>query len=582
MRSATGPDFARRPLARWVAAPPPPASSVSALVDALLLPETVCHLLASRGYEDPELAKRFLRPRLEQLESPWLMHDARRAVDRIASAVKSGETIFVHGDYDVDGMCSTAILTRVLHGLGAHRVVPFVPSRLTDGYDLGAAGVAAARDSMASLVITCDCGTSAHESVRTLMQSGVDVIVTDHHLPGESLPPAYALVNPRHPMCGSTDKNLSGAGVAYKLALGLCEELGVSPGIAHRELDLVALATIADVVPLRGENRVLVRYGLRLLSEDPHPGLRALIRSSGLESKTLTAGRVGFVLAPRLNAAGRIADAKLGLQLLLSEREEEANALARELEELNRERQELDRSVLDEALRQLDQPGVGDRYGLVLSSRCWHAGVIGIVASRIVEQTARPAVLVAVDGGIGKGSGRSIKAFDLHAGLSRCSDLFDRFGGHRSAAGLTMQEERLPEFVERFDEVARSQLTPDDLVPELRIDLEIPVSAVDERLEQLVRYFEPFGMGNPAPVFRAENVRLAGRSRRIGADGVRLAIETPTGILNGIGWGLAASTGRLDEAGSYQMVFRIERDDYRGNSELQLRVSDIRVTPEAE
>ncbi len=535
-----------RPPARWIAVSAPPGDVVAVLQRELLLPPEVCRLLAARGYRSPDAAKRFLRPRLEHLESATVLHDADRAVARIADAVRQQETIFVHGDYDVDGMSSTALLTRVLRHLGARHVVPFVPNRLTDGYDLGAAGVAAARAAGASLVVTCDCGTSAHQAVRELMEAGVDVIVTDHHLPGTGLPPAYAVCNPRHPSCASADKDLAAVGVAYKLALALCDALGASPGIAHHQLDLVALATIADVAPLRGENRVLVRYGLKLLAETTHPGLRALIRSSGLEGKPLTAGRVGFVLAPRLNAAGRIADAKLGLKLLLAEREDEANVIARELEELNRARQELDRAVLDEAMRQVERPDMRDRYAHVLHQQGWHAGVIGIVASRIVEYTARPAVLVAVEHGVGKGSGRSISAFDLHGALGACSELFQRYGGHRAAAGLTMDATKLPDFVERFDQVARSRLNPDDLVPELRVDLDVPIDEVGEELEKLVRHFEPFGIGNPAPTFRSTGARLACAPRKIGSDGLKFAIDAARGELEAIGWGMAPRASSLD------------------------------------
>lgn len=565
-----------RPAARWVPVPPPAPDTVARLQQELLLPAGVCRLLAARGYSAPDAAKRFLRPRLDQIEAPGFLHDAARAVARMADAVRRQEVIFVHGDYDVDGMSSTALLTRVLRGCGARHVVPFVPNRLTDGYDLGAAGVAAARAAGASLVVTCDCGTSAHGAVDDLMRAGVDVIVTDHHLPGHGMPPAYAVCNPRHPACASSDKDLAAVGVAYKLALALCEALGVPVSLAHHQLDLVALATIADVAPLRGENRVLVRYGLKLLAETTHPGLRALIRSSGLEGKALTAGRVGFVLAPRLNAAGRIADAKLGLRLLLAEREDEANAIARELEELNRARQELDRAVLDDALRQVDQPSARDRFAHVLYREGWHAGVIGIVASRIVEQTARPAVLVAVEHGVGKGSGRSISAFDLHAALGECADLFQRYGGHRAAAGLTMDAQQLPAFVERFDEVAKRRLTADDLVPVLRVDLDVPLDDIGEDLEKLLRHFEPFGVGNPAPVFRATGARLASSPRKIGSDGLKFLVEARRGDLEAVGWGMAERAGSFDVARAFDLVFKLERDEYRGVSRLQLRVADVR------
>lgn len=556
---------------------PPSRERVQALHETLHLPLVVCELLVARGYAEPEAARRYLRPRLEHLTPHSSLLDCDRAVDRLVAAIRRDEVILVHGDYDVDGMASTALLTRVLRGLGAARVVPWVPHRVSDGYDLSAAGVAAAQAAGASLVVTCDCGTSAHESVAELMAAGIDVIITDHHLPGHGLPAAYAIVNPRRPGCASADKDLAAVGVVYKLALALCDALGVSPGLAHQQLDLVALATIADVAPLRGENRVLVRYGLKLLAETRHPGLRALIRAAALEGKPLTAGRVGFVLAPRLNAAGRIGDAKLGLALLLAESEAEANVIARQLEELNRDRQALDQAVLSDAMRQVEATDLDNTYGLVLSNRGWHAGVIGIVASRVVEQTGRPTVLVAVDDGIGKGSGRSIPAFDLHAALGACAECFSRYGGHRAAAGLTMHESALPRFRERFNAHAHEVLQADDLVPELRIDLRVPAAEIGDQLEQLLKHFEPFGIGNAAPMLALDDVRLASPPRKVGKDGVRLSIQLPTRAVDGIAWGLPTTRTPLDVATPLDIAFRLERDDYRGANTLQLRVQSVRA-----
>ena len=567
----------RRPDTRWVTVREPNSAMVSSLCEALLLPETICRLLASRGYESAENAKRFLRPRLEHLAPPHELFDMTRAVARIADAVRRDETIFVHGDYDVDGMSSTALVTRVLRGLGASKVIPFVPNRLTDGYDLGPAGVAAATIAGASLVITCDCGTSAIEAVLQLRKLGIDVIITDHHLPSGPLPDAYAICNPRRPECRHADKDLAAVGVAYKLALALCEAMGASAGLAHRQLDLVALATIADVAPLRGENRVMVRYGLKLLAETTHPGLRALIRSSGLDGKPLTAGRVGFVLAPRLNAAGRIADAKLGLSLLLSEKQDEANVIARQLEELNRARQEMDRVVLDAALRQVDNAEMRDRYAYVLGGAGWHAGVIGIVASRIVEATARPAVLVSIDQGIGKGSGRSIGAFDLHSALSECRSHFLRFGGHRAAAGLTMRAENLAVFSEQFEQVARARLSEDDLIPEIRIDIDLPIEGVGDELEKLLRHFEPFGIGNAAPTFRSADVVLSTPPRKVGSDGLKLTLCAGENSIDALGWGMAARARDLNVSVPMSVAYRLERDEYRGVSRLQLRLCDLKA-----
>lgn len=565
-----------RPPARWTPVPEPESSRVSELAATLTLPESVCRLLISRGFSEPEAVKRYLRPRLEHLHEPATMFDLDRAVARIADAVRGGETIFLHGDYDVDGMCSTSILTRVLRDLGAHNVVPFVPNRLKDGYDLSEAGVNAAKAAGATLVVTCDCGTSAHAAVASLMSSGIDVIITDHHLPGGPLPGAYAICNPRRPECTSADKDLAAVGVVYKIALALCDAFGVSRNIAHRQLDLVALATIADVAPLRGENRVLVRYGLKLLAASERPGIRALMRSSGLDAKTLTAGRVGFVLAPRLNAAGRIADANLGLKLLLSEHESEANGIARDLEEMNQQRQQMDKLVLSDAMRQLESPENRDRYAFVLSNTGWHAGVIGIVASRVVEQTARPAVMVAIEDGVGKGSGRSISAFDLHGALSACKSHFTRFGGHRAAAGLTMPEENLPAFREQFDAVARERLTPDDLTPEVRVDLELDLTSIGDELESLVRHFEPFGIGNPAPMFSATRVQLAAAPKRVGTDGVKLVLRAEHGVVDAIGWGMGSMCDKLHVSRPVDLAFRLEREEYRGVSRLQLKLADLR------
>lgn len=567
-----------RPEPTWVPVDRSPPTAVHGLQSALRLPAVVCELLAARGYADPESAQRYLRPRLEHVSPHATLKDCDRAVERLLAAIAAQETIFVHGDYDVDGMASTALLTRVLRGLGATRVVPFVPHRLIDGYDLGPGGVAAARSAGATVVVTCDCGTSAHEPVAELMNAGIDVIVTDHHLPGHGLPPAFAVVNPRREDCPSPDKDLAAVGVVYKLALALCEAMGVSAGLAHQQLDLVALATIADVAPLRGENRVLVRYGLRLLAETSHPGLRALIRAAALDGKSLTAGRVGFVLAPRLNAAGRIGDAKQGLALLLAESEGEANVIARDLEELNRNRQALDQAVLDDALRQVDALDLDRHYGLVLANQGWHAGVIGIVASRIVEQTGRPTVLVALDGQVGKGSGRSIPAFDLHGALGACADCFTRFGGHRAAAGLTMPASHIDQFRERFSAHAGAVLQSDDLVPRLRIDLQVGAEDVGEPLEKLLRYFEPFGIGNPAPTLSLERVSLASRPRKVGKSGTRFSFSLPTSEIGGIAWGLPADAARLAVDQPLDIAFRLERDEYRGGSELQLRVQALRQT----
>ena len=553
----------------------PDAAVVATLAEALHLPEYVCRLLVARGHSAAESAKRFLRPRLEHLHPSGTMLDLDRAVERLAAAIRNRETILVHGDYDVDGMCSTTLMTRAIRGFGGV-AVPFIPRRIEDGYDLGDAGVRAAREAGAKVVVTCDCGTSALAAVAALCSEGIDVIITDHHMPGGKLPDCLAVLNPKREGSRYPDGDLAAVGVAFKLAMALAEHLGANTAPILGMLDLVALATVADIAPLRGENRVFVRYGLRLLAESRNHGLKALIRSSGLEGKPLTAGRVGFILAPRLNAVGRLGRAMRGVELLMCETEHEALGIARELEELNRRRQDIDRETLAQARQQLSTPALRDAYGLVIAGEGWHPGVIGIVASRIVEETGKPTLMIALSGAEGKGSGRSIPAFDLHAALSGCRDILLRFGGHRAAAGVTVAADRIPELARRFDAAARAALRPEDLAPEIRIDLEVSLADVTPELEALLRHFEPFGMGNPGPVLLARGVHVVGAPRVVGQNGLKLRLATPTGEMEALGWGMGARAGELTGR-PIDLAFRLEREEWNGESKLQAKIVDFRT-----
>ena len=565
----------KRVPSRWTSAPRTDDGAARALADALSLPLPLGRLLMARGFDDTARAKQFLRPQLDQLHPPTLLTDLSRAVARLADAIRGRETIVIHGDYDVDGICSTALMTRTIRALGG-TVVPFIPDRRTDGYDLGPAGVAAAKAAGARVVLTCDCGTTAHAAADDLRSAGIDLIVSDHHLPGGPLPNAYAIINPRRIDDTSPDKDLAAVGVAFKIALELTRALGGNENVVFNMLDLVALATVADVAPLRGENRVFVRRGLALLADSKCAGIRALVRSAGLEGKEITAGRVGFILAPRLNALGRLDRAIRGVELLLSDRDEEALGLARVCEELNRERQEMDRRILDEAMRRVELLDLETTYGIVLADPSWHAGVIGIVASRVVEQTSRPTFLIAVQDGIGKGSGRSIAAFDLHAALAACGDLLVKHGGHRAAAGLTVEASNVDAFAARFNAVALERLRPDDLVRELRVDLDLPLSDATEDLEKLLRHMEPFGIGNPGPLFVAQGVRVASNATKIGANGVKFAVDGERGRLEVVGWGLSDRSAELREGANVDLAYKLERNEFRGRSTLQLGLVDFR------
>ena len=565
---------------RWRVADPPDAATaaaIAALGAELRLPDLLCALLARRGHATPEAARRFLRPKLDQLHPPSLLPGIGAAVERIGRAIDRGETILVHGDYDVDGICSTTILVRSLGRLGA-RVVPFIPRRIEDGYDLSMAGVRAAAAAGARLVITVDCGTNAVAPARALRDAGTDLIIVDHHLPGGETPPCVALVNPKRADASYPDPDLAAAGLTFKLALAVAAERGAPEDDVLRLLDLVALATVADIAPLRGENRVLARLGIKVMAQTENPGLRALIRAAGLEGRPLSAGRIGYVLAPRLNAAGRIGEALRGVELLTTDSVPRAMELAREFEELNRRRQDLDQRTLERALALVERLDLDRTRGLVLAEAGWHPGVIGIVASRVVEEFHRPAVLIAIGGDQGKGSGRSIPAFDLHGALAECADLLVRFGGHRAAAGVTIAPARVAEFAERFNAVATSRLAADDLVPELRVDLEIPLAAATDELESLLRHLEPFGPGNPTPVFVARQVRLARAPRAVGKGGTHLKLTLSDGgaELDAIGWGMGERAAMLG-AGPVDVAFRLERDEYMGQSRLQAKLADLRA-----
>jgi single-stranded-DNA-specific exonuclease len=558
------------PMLRWAVVPEPDPAQVQALSTALRLPPALAALLVQRGHSSEEAARRFLRPSLDDLSDPYALAGMAEAVDTIASTVRAGGRIMVHGDYDVDGQCSSALLTRALRLAGAD-VLPFLPHRLRDGYDFGPAGLDAAKAAGASLIITCDCGITAVDTVRAARHAGIGVVVTDHHLPGAELPPAQAVVDPQRADDRSGANSLCGTGIAFKLVQALVPALQLPANLPFHLLDLVALATVADVVPLQGENRILVRHGLKLLADSRWLGIRALVEATGLTGKEIVARHLGFVLGPRLNAAGRVADANDGLRLLLSDDPVEAAELAQRLEGLNVERQALDQRMLDEALEQVERTADPERdAGLVLVGDGWHPGVVGIVASRVVERYGRPTFLIAFDGDIGKGSGRSTSRFDLHAALLSCGDLLERFGGHRMAAGLTIHRSHLDAFRERFGDVARQMLGPEDLGPEQRVDLEIGLHEVTNELERLCRYLEPCGQGNASPVFGVRGVRFTNRSV-VGNGHLKGVLDDGRTRVPVIGFQWSDRVTWLGDD-LVDAAFRIERNEWNGMTTLQARL----------
>ena len=557
---------------RWVLAVAADPAASTTLTAELKLPTALARLLVQRGFGDPAVARAFLRPELDQLSDPYRLAGMAAAVAVIVGAVKSGQAILVHGDYDVDGQCSAALLTRVLRAAGA-RVHAFVPHRMRDGYDFGPAGLAKATEIRAKLIVTCDCGITAVDAVSQAREAGIDVVVTDHHLLGPVWPNANAVLNPQRPDDTSGLGTLCGSGVVWKLVQALVEPLGLPKTLPLHFLDLAAIATVADVVPLVGENRIIVRYGLKLLSASRWPGVRALAATAGLGTGEVRASQVGFILGPRLNAAGRIGDANDGLKLLLTDSWDEAMAIATRLELLNAARQELDQKILQQAIDQIQTTVDLDRTaGLVLASDDWHPGVVGIVASRVVERFGRPAFLIGLEGELGKGSGRSISRFDLHHALGACADLLERFGGHKMAAGLTIRRDRLDEFRARFAAVCAGELDPSDLGPEQRVDVEIGLADATAELERLCRHLEPCGMGNPGPVFLVRGATLVNWSY-VGPnrDHLRGLLKGGDRSLAAIGFQFADRVGWLDQE-PIDAAFRLERNEFRGQTSLQARL----------
>ena len=560
---------------RWIITANADPLATRALASELRIPEALAAILVQRGLAEPAHAKAFLRPDLDGLTDPHRFAGMPAALDLVVRAVRDRRTILVHGDYDVDGQCGAAMLTRILRSAGA-TVEAFVPHRIRDGYDFGPAGLAAAQRVGAGLIITCDCGITAVSAVAAARAAGIDVIVTDHHLPGEELPPANAVLDPRRPDCQSEDKHLCGAGVAFKLAQALVQVLGLSPNLPLHFLDYVALATIADVVPLVGENRILARYGLKMLADSRWVGLRALVEAAGLAQRPLRAAHVGFIIAPRLNAAGRIGDANDGLRLLLTEDPKEAAALARELETINARRQEMDQLILDEAIETVEKTLHATDAAIVLGSDTWHPGVIGIVASRLVERYGRPTFLVGWEPGgeLGRGSGRSISGFDLHGALQRVGSHLEKYGGHTMAAGFTIRRDRFEDFRVAFLAVAGELLTPEELAPSQRIDLELSLDKVSPDLERLMRHLEPCGAGNPAPVFGVRNARAVG-ARRVGTNHLRFTLDDGNAVLPAIGFRWADAVPEDWLTNPLDVAFRLERDDWQGRVTIQARVASL-------
>ncbi len=548
------------------------------------MPALVARVLASRGMSTPEAAAEFMADSLADLPDPMRMRGMTEASERLCRAVRQGESITLYGDYDVDGVCSSALMKLFLEELGA-KVATYIPHRLGEGYGLNRNAIERICADGTRLLITLDCGITSVEEVALARERGVDVLVVDHHTVPERLPPATAILNPHQPGCDYPTRHLCAAGVAFNLCIATRKRMRESGGFGdHREpnlralMDLVALATVADVVPLTGANRVLVKQGLKELGEARRPGVRALKEVSGLSAQApVTAGLVGFRLGPRINAAGRLDDASLGLRLLCARTLEEAKPLAQVLDAANAERQAIEQRILNQAFTQA--AARPQAKGLVLAAEGWHPGVVGIVASRVVERFHRPAVLVAMDGERGRGSARSIERFHLFDALSACSEHLTKFGGHKHAAGLTVEGQRLGEFTSAFERIAAERLSDDDLVPSCRVDAVVAASELDEGSVEALEMLGPFGCGNPEPVFvlrrQVTRPRLLVNKREGAANHLKLSLETAP-HLDAIGFGMGERLGLTE--GPVDLAFQVCVDEWNGRRRVQLKLKDLNAS----
>lgn len=563
---------------RWELAEEVDSGAVATLTNELGIQEVISKLLVQRGIDTPDAARAFFEPDRKALHDPFLFPGMREAVDRIIKALQERESIYVFGDYDVDGTTSASLLYLFFRDLGGN-VRYYIPNRQNEGYGLSLDGMETAANNGANLVVTVDCGITSVEEIAHANSLGLDVIISDHHQAGDEIPDALAVLNPKLPGSPYPFKELAGVGVAYKLAQGVAKTLELEEDYLDRYLDLVAVGTAADIVPLVDENRVFVRLGLDKLNRDPLVGIRALAETAHLRIGRIDVGQVIYGLAPRINAVGRLGSADRAVDLMITNNAQRARSLSLELEMENKNRRRIDTHTLDEALSDVEESfDPNENYTIVLAREAWHSGVIGIVASRLIERFYRPTVMITVEDGMGKGSARSIPGFDIYQALSECSDLLEQFGGHTYAAGLSLPAENIPEFRRRFNGVAKKMLSPDDLVPKLNISARLPLDNVDTSLLDNLKRFAPFGPSNPMPNFVSYDIELAGYPRIVGSNHLKFKVKNPNGVIvDCIGFNLGDKIDRVDpNRANNHLVYTLQENEWNGMVYLQLHIQDVK------
>ena len=536
-------------------------------------------ILAGRGIRTAAEARAYIRPTLESLHDPFLMRDMGAAVDRLEKAIDSGERIMVYGDYDVDGTTAVALMYSFLR-TQTDNLIYYIPDRYTEGYGISTKGIDTAKAKGCALVIALDCGIKAVDKIAYANSLGVDVIVCDHHTPGDELPKAVAVLNMKRKDCGYPFKELSGCGVGFKLVQAYAQRKGIDKQEIYRLLPLLAMSIASDIVPITGENRVLAFYGLRALNAQPSVGMKAIMQVAGIEDKAVNISDLVYKIGPRINAAGRIKSGAEAVRLLITEDEEEAQRFAQDINVYNQDRRDYDSRTTDEALEQLEaDPQNKDKHTTVVYSPEWHKGVVGIAASRLTETYYRPTiVLTAGENGIISGSARSVSDFDIYTAIDSCRDLLTNFGGHKFAAGLSMHEEDLPEFKQRFEAYVAAHITPEQMVPTLEIEAEVELSELTWKLYKILQCLEPFGPGNERPLFMSRNL-INNRNTRAVSDGRHLHLDVTDRIaaIDGVAFGQGDKAVHLQNGESADICYYLEENTFRGRTTLQMNAQDIKV-----
>ncbi|MGC9364685.1 MAG: single-stranded-DNA-specific exonuclease RecJ [Fidelibacterota bacterium] len=556
------------------------AQRVKDLAKVLQIPLPIATVLYNRGFTDSAEIRHFFHPSFQDLYDPFLMLDMEKAVDRLQAALLNRETVLIYGDYDVDGTTATSLLYLFLHEIGLSTIY-YIPDREKEGYGLSKLGIDEAIKQQASLIISCDCGINAFDEIDYARKNGIDLIVTDHHEPADTLPNALAILDPKRDGDPYPFKELCGAGVAFKMLQAFSIKNNIPLEKLYRHLDLVAIGTAADIVPILDENRVLVAKGLEYLNRTNKVGVNALLKVSGFTNKILNVVNIVFGLAPRLNAAGRLGEATRAVKLLTSFDRNESRELSSLLEQENKQRQNIEKDTIDQAILQLNAShDIFKDKLFVISGENWHQGVIGIVASKIKEIYNRPVVMISTQNGIGKGSARSIADFDLYHAFTQCADLLENYGGHKMAAGMTIRKEMIPKFQQRIQRIANQQITEEMLNPRLRIDCEIDFNDINQELLEHLKKMAPFGPGNMRPVFMTRQLTVSGLPRIVGENHLKFKAAKQQKVISAIGWKLGTLYEMLISNRPLDMAFVVEENEWNGIKQIQLNIKDIHFSDE--